>query len=123
MLGRPEDRLVRLHEATREAVDTVFAEVRAGWVCEDVEALFRKTTRKYGFEKKSRLGYAIGIDWTEKTASLRPGDRTVLEPDMTFHLMAGMWYDAWGYVLSEAFRVTETGIASFSALSRDLFVK
>jgi Xaa-Pro aminopeptidase len=85
--------------------------------------LFRKTTRKHGFEKKSRVGYAIGIDWTEKTASLRQGDTTVLEPDQTFHLMAGMWYDDWGYVLSEAFRVTDTGIASFSALSRDLFVK
>ena len=123
VIGKPEDRLVRLHEATREAVDTVFAEVRAGWVCEDVEALFRRTTRKHGFEKKSRVGYAIGIDWTEKTASLRPGDLTVLEPDMTFHLMAGMWYDDWGYVLSETFRVTEAGISSLSALPRDLFVK
>ena len=123
VLGTPEDRLVRLHEATREAVDTVFDTVKAGWACEEVEALHRRTTRKHGFEKKSRVGYAIGIDWTEKTASLRPGDTTLLEPDMTFHLMAGMWYDSWGYVLSEVFRVTDTGIESFSTLSRELFVK
>ncbi|MYZ46329.1 M24 family metallopeptidase [Propylenella binzhouense] len=121
--GTPEERLQRLHLATKEAVDTVFDSVRPGWTCEEVEALFRKTTRKHGFEKKSRVGYAIGIDWTEKTASLRPGDLTVLKPDMTFHLMAGMWYDSWGYVLSEAFRVTEGGIESFSRLPRDLFVK
>jgi Xaa-Pro aminopeptidase len=121
--GKPEDRLARLHAATREAVDAVFDTARAGWTCEEVEALFRRTTRTHGFEKKSRVGYAIGIDWTEKTASLRPGDQTVLVPDATFHLMAGMWYDDWGYVLSETFRVTEDGLKSFSRLPRDLFVK
>ncbi|TKT74589.1 Xaa-Pro peptidase family protein [Aquamicrobium sp. LC103] len=123
VLGKPEDKLTRLHEATRDAFEAVFANVRAGWTCEEVEALYRKTTRKHGFEKKSRVGYAMGIDWTEKTASLRSGDTTVLEPDMTFHLMAGMWYDDWGYVLSEAFRVTDRNIESFSKLSRELFVK
>jgi Xaa-Pro dipeptidase len=123
VLGKPEDRLVSLYEATRDAVDTVFAQVKAGWTCEEVEALYRQTTRKHGFEKKSRVGYAIGIDWTEKTASLRNGDTTELEPDMTFHLMAGMWYDSWGFVQSEVFRVTDSGIESFSTLSRDLFVK
>jgi Xaa-Pro dipeptidase len=121
--GKPEDRLLRLHEATREAVDAVFDTVKAGWTCEEVEALFRRTTRRHGFEKKSRVGYAIGIDWTEKTASLRQGDQTVLVPDSTFHLMAGMWYDDWGYVLSETFRVTEDCLKSFSKLPRDLFVK
>lgn len=122
VVGGPEDKLVRLHDATREAVDAVFDQVKAGWTCEEVEALFRRTTRKHGFEKKSRVGYAIGIDWTEKTASLRWGDLTVLEPDMTFHLMAGMWYDDWGYVMSETFKVADNRIVSFSSLPRDLFI-
>ena len=121
--GEPEPRLVRLHEATREAVDTVFDEVKAGWTCEELEALFRRTTRRNGFEKKSRVGYAIGIDWTEQTASLRSGDTTVLEPDMTFHLMAGMWYDDWGYVMSETFRVTDNGLQTFHEVPRELVVK
>ena len=34
------------------------------------------------------------------------GDTTVLEPDMCFHLMFGMWMDGWGFELSETFRVT-----------------
>lgn len=121
--GKPEDRLVRLHQATLEGVNAVFDNVKAGWCCEEIEALFRKTTRKHGVEKKSRVGYAIGIDWMEKTASNRQGDKTVLEPDMTMHLMAGMWYDDWGYVLSETFRVTDANITSFSKLPRELFVK
>jgi Xaa-Pro dipeptidase len=123
VLGTPELKLLRLHEATLEAVEAVFAEVKAGWTCEEVEALFRRVTRKHGFEKKSRVGYAIGIDWTEKSASLRPGDVTVMEPDMTFHLMAGMWYDDWGYVLSETFRVMDDRIVSFSRLPRELCIK
>lgn len=123
VMGKPKPKLERLHEATKEAVDTVFDRVKAGWTCEELEALFRRGTRKHGFEKKSRVGYAIGIDWTEKTASLRAGDTTVLEPDMTFHLMAGMWYDDWGYVLSETFRVTDKGLKSFSLYPRELIVK
>ena len=122
-LGEPPSKLHDLHKATREGLEVTFETLRPGWACEDVEAAFRKTTRKYGFEKKSRLGYAIGIDWTEVSASLRRGDHTVLEPDMTFHLMCGMWYDDWGYVLSEAFRVTERGAESFSKLPRELFIK
>ena len=122
-LGKPPPKLVHLHEATREGMEVTFDSIAPGWTCEEVEAKFRATTRRHGFEKKSRVGYAIGIDWTEQSASLRPGDRTVLEPDMTFHLMCGMWYDDWGYVLSETFRITETGAELLAALPRELFVK
>jgi Xaa-Pro dipeptidase len=122
-IGEPPKKLQDLHQATREAMEVTFGSLRPGWTCEEVEALVRTTTRRHGYEKKSRVGYAIGIDWTELSASFRPGDMTVLEPDMTFHLMLGMWYDDWGYVLSEAFQVTDRGAKSFSALPRDLFVK
>jgi len=57
------------------------------------------------------------------TASLHPGDRTVLEPDMTFHMMLGFWYDDWGYTLSETFRITDKGGESLAKLPREIFVK
>jgi ectoine hydrolase len=64
---------------------------------------------KAGLEKESRIGYAMGLnyppDWGEHTASLRPGDQTVLEPNMTFHMILGMWMDDYGFECSESFRV------------------
>lgn len=37
---------------------------------------------------------------------------TELKPNMTFHLMLGNWIDEdFGYVISETFRVMESGAA------------
>ena len=51
---------------------------------------FYSVLAKYGIHKDGRTGYPIGVsyppDWGERTMSLRPGDTTVLQPGMTFHL-------------------------------------
>ena len=54
--------------------------------------------------------------------SLRPGDSTVLQPNMTFHLIPGMWLDDWGIEISECIRITETGAEPFCGFDRRLFV-
>ena len=87
----------------------------------------KQTIARYGLEKPSRIGYSIGVNytpnWADHTASLRSGDKTVLEPNMTFHLMLGMWMDGWGYEASETFRVTERGHELFADFPQQLFVK
>ena len=45
---------------------------------------------------------------------------TVLQPNVTFHLMAGMWMDTWGLELSESIRVTENGCELFCNFPRKL---
>jgi ectoine hydrolase len=122
-LGTPPDRLKSIHAATLAGLEEVLAAARPGKTCHELESIFRTTTGRQGWIKNSRIGYSIGIDWTEGTASIAPGDATVLQPSMTFHLMLGMWQDTWGYVLSETFAVTETGAESFSSLPRELFVR
>lgn len=122
-LGKPSDRLRRLHDATVEGMEAAFAKVRPGATCSDVASAFGAATERRGFTKDSRCGYPIGIDWLEPTASLRVGDRTELKLNMTFHLMLGMWVaDDFGYVLSETFRVTKDGSESFAMTPRELFV-
>ncbi|KRQ96855.1 M24 family metallopeptidase [Bradyrhizobium valentinum] len=122
-IGKPSDQLRRVHEGEVAGLEAALAAVKPGAVCGDVAAAFNTTLKKHGFEKTSRCGYAIGIDWTEPTASLKEGDRTVLKPNMTFHLMLGNWIDEdFGYVISETFRVTETGAETFSKLPREVFV-
>jgi Xaa-Pro dipeptidase len=128
-LGEPPARLQDLQDATLEGMEAALDAARAGTTCEAVEAVYQRTIGKHGYAKPSRIGYSIGIgypgmDWNDFTASLKPGDTTVLEPNMTFHLMLGMWMEGWGLVLSETFRVTESGPAeTFSSFERKLFVK
>ncbi|TCU31313.1 M24 family metallopeptidase [Rhizobium azibense] len=122
-IGEPSDQLRRLHDGEVAGLEAALAAVRPGATCGDVAAAFNKTVRKHGFEKESRCGYAIGIEWVEPTASLKEGDLTILKQNMTFHLMLGNWIDEdLGYVISETFRVTETGTETFSKLPRKIFV-
>jgi len=82
---------------------------------------------RHGMEKRSRIGYSVGLgyppDWGEHTMSLRPGDVTPLEPNMTFHMILGMWMDDWGFELSETFRVTDAGAECLCSVPRGLTVK
>jgi Xaa-Pro dipeptidase len=126
-LGRPPEDMERLTSATNEGMEAALASVRPGARCQDVERAWRETISRRGFSKPSRIGYSIGLgyppNWADHTASLRAGDLTVLEPNMTFHLMLGMWMEGWGFELSDTFRVTETGVELLADFPRELFVK
>ena len=103
--------------------------VLTGLVDPDAELVsaWRRAIAKSGLVKESRIGYSTGLnyppDWGEHTMSLRPGDRSVLQPDMTFHMIPGIWQDDWGIEISECFRVTDTGAEPFCTTPRRLFVK
>ena len=81
----------------------------------------------YGIEKDNRTGYSIGAsyppDWGERTMSLRPGDKTVLQENMTFHFMTGLWMQDWGFEITESIRITQTGYECLADVPRELFVK
>ena len=98
-----------------------------GVVCEEVEAAWRRTIERHGIVKESRIGYSTGLnyppDWGESTLSLRPGDRTELQPDMTLHVIPGVWLDDWGIEISECIRITENGAQPFCDFPRELLVK
>lgn len=126
-LGTPPDHLRRLSEGVIEGLKAALQAIRPGVTCEQVEQVWRTTIARHGLEKPSRIGYSVGIgyppDWGEHTLSLRPGDRTVLQPGMTFHLMLGMWLGESGLELSEVVHVTETGAECLADFPRELLVK
>lgn len=123
VLGKPSDRLLRIHEAQLAGLEAGLSVIRAGAVSGEVAKVIHSTTEKHGFKKRSRAGYSIGINWMEKTASVKLGDTTVLEPNMTFHLHLGSWVEEdFGYVLSESIRVTETGVEVLTKAPRQLFM-
>lgn len=122
----PPQKLSDLADITVEGLNLTLDTIRPGMTGEAVERVWREHIAKKGFEKESRIGYSMGLnyppDWGEHTASLRPGDKTELAPGMTFHMILGMWMDNFGFECSESFQVTETGARTFATFDRKLFV-
>ncbi len=126
-LGAPPQKFLDTEKAVLEGIDAALDAARPGNTCEGVEAAWRKVIARHGIEKESRCGYSIGLsyppDWGERTMSLRPGDRTVLEEGMCFHLIPAIWQDDWGLEITESFQVTAAGAEPFCDYPRRLFVK
>jgi ectoine hydrolase len=127
-LGKnPPSKLVELADHTVEGLNLTLEAIKPGMPAEAVELVWREHIAKAGLEKASRIGYAMGLnyppDWGEHTASLRPGDRTILKRNMTFHMILGMWMDDYGFECSESFRISEDGCETFADVPRKLFVK
>lgn len=127
VIDKPSEEMQHLADVVIEGINVALDAVKPGVTCEEVELAWRRTIEKSGIVKESRIGYSMGLnyppDWGEHTASLRPEDRTVLEPNMTFHMIPGIWLEHIGIEISESFRVTENGYEVFADFPRELFVK
>lgn len=121
-LGTPPARLREIDMIVRESFEAALPAVRTGARCSDVYAAFWKTFSGRGVRKDSRIGYGIGIDWTEGSYSLQHDDHRELRADSTVHLILGIWEPEEGYVFSETLRVTDRGAESFCTLPRQLYV-
>ena len=126
-LGQPTQTFLDAEKAILEGMDAGLEAAKPGNSCEDIAIAFFTVLKRYGIEKDNRTGYPIGLsyppDWGERTMSLRLGDRTVLEPNMTFHFMTGLWMEDWGMETTESIVITETGVACLTDYPRKLFVK
>ena len=126
-LGQPPQKYLDVEKAVLEGIEAGLEAAKPGNFAEDIEAAWRKTISKYGYEKDSRCGYAIGLsyppDWGERTVSFRKGDKTVLEPNMTFHFMPALWFDDWGLETTESIVITDSGVETLANVPRKLFVK
>ena len=127
LLGKPEQKKVDAMRATNEALDAGISAVKPGNRADDVAQAFWTILDKYNIKKESRTGYSIGIgyppDWGEHTLNISKGDQTILEPNITFHMIAVMQFGDWGVEASESIRVTENGCETFCNLSRELHIK
>jgi len=126
-LGKPTQTFLNAEQAVLEGMEAGLEQARVGNTCEDIALAFFRVLKKFGIEKDNRTGYPIGLsyppDWGERTMSLRPGDKTVLEENMTFHFMTGLWMDDWGFEITESIRIGATGPECLSNVPRKLFVK
>lgn len=127
-LGEPPDYLRRAEAALIEGLEAGLDAARAGNRACDIANALAKPLEAAGIERGARCGYPIGLsyppDWGERTISLRSEDTTLLEPDMTFHFMPGLWMKDWGIEITESIRIRAEGPAeTFCNRPRKLFVK
>lgn len=126
-LGTPPQYYLEAEKAVLEGMEAGLAAAKPGNTCEDVAIAFFDVLERYGITKDNRTGYPIGLsyppDWGERTMSLRRGDKTVLQPNMTFHFMTGLWQDSWGLELTESIVITPGGAETLANLDRSLVIK
>jgi ectoine hydrolase len=124
---KPSKQLTDTAKWTIDGLNAELAAVKPGTTCEEVDQAFRKAIAHTGITKESRSGYSMGLgyppDWGEHTCCMRPSDRTVIQPDMTFHIITGIWMDTWGFEISESLVVTETGYDLLTHYPRELIIK
>ena len=127
LLGKPDQKKIDTMKRTREALQAGIDTTKPGNTADDVAQAFWKVLDKYGIEKKSRTGYSIGIgyppDWGEHTLNIQKGDKTVLQKNVCFHMIAVMQFGEWGVESSESVRVTENGAENFYEFPSDLHIK
>lgn len=121
-LGEPPARAKHLHQAALAGFLAQIEVIKPGVKCSDVAQAFHRAFKPYGVRKESRSGYSIGLDWTDGGCSFQADDHTVIQPNMTFHVLIGIFEKDDGYVFSETVRVTDNGVKSFSGISRDMLI-
>ncbi|MDV3123997.1 M24 family metallopeptidase [Mycobacterium sp. 21AC1] len=123
-IGSVPRELDRLAGLTVEGLTLAIDAIRPGLTAGEIADVYWRFLEKHSLVKNSRLGYSIGIgyppDWGEGTVSIRREDTTVLEPNMTFHFIAGMWLQGHSCEFSESLRVTERGTEVFTQAPRRL---
>lgn len=126
-LGRPSQVFLDIEKAVLEGMEEALDVARAGNRCEDVANKFLGVLARHGIEKNNRCGYPIGLsyppDWGERTMSFRPGDKTILQPGMTFHFMTGIWLDTMGFEITESIVINEGAPECLANVPRRLLVK
>jgi len=126
-LGEAPQRMQEITDIVIEGLEETLDFIKPGVTCEAVEEKWRNSIAKGGLVDASRLGYAFGLnyppDWGEQVASMRPKDKTVLQENMTFHLIPIIWQDEIGFEMSSAIRITENGCEEFYDFPKKLYTK
>ena len=126
-LGNPTQTFLDAEKAVLEGMEAGLEKACVGNTCEDIALAFFKVLKKYGIIKDNRTGYPIGLsyppDWGERTMSLRPGDTSILQENMTFHFMTGLWMEYWGFEITESIRIVENGPECLANVPRKMVIK
>ena len=132
LLGDLTRSMQKAQERMQLALKELTSVMRPGMTVSDVDGIVRHivSDNDIGARLVTRAGYSIGIafppSWDEGyIISLMPGDFSILEEGMTFHVIPWMWgVDGDKTVgISDTLRITEDGCESFFTLDKEFSVK
>ncbi|MCL5994517.1 MAG: Xaa-Pro peptidase family protein [Chloroflexi bacterium] len=123
-IGEPGDEMKHVYEIVKQANAAGRAAVRPGILAEDVDHAAREVIERAGYGPyfTHRTGHGLGLEGHEAPYMVK-GDKTVLQPGMTFTVEPGIYIEGKGGVRIEDDMVvtTESG-ESLTTFSRDLIV-
>ncbi len=122
VVGEPGERLRAVHGVVAEAQRVATEAVRPGVEIESVDRAARTLIDAAGFGDRfvHRTGHGIGLEVHEPPYATT-GDRTVLEPGMTFSVEPGIYLEGeLGVRIEDIVAVTDDGVESLNTTSRDL---
>lgn len=103
------DEAAKVQQAAIDAQQAAIASIRPGVTAESVAEAANEIYREHGFETGYRTGRSIGMSYLE-SPELKTGDKTILQPGMTFAVDGGISVDGeLGGRIGDSIVVTETG--------------
>jgi len=127
VVGRATERQRFLAGTVIAALDAAIDAIRPGVTSAQVDQACRAVFERAGlgqyFDHRTAYGIGIGFppNWAEgRFLALRPGDPTVLEPGMTFHLVPSLFMPEGGFMASESVAVSEDGCEVLTRYPREL---
>lgn len=103
------DEAAEVQQAAIDAQQAAIAAMRPGVTAESIAAAADEVYRERGYETGYRTGRSIGMAYLE-SPELKKGDKTILQPGMTFAVDGGISVDGrLGGRIGDSVVVTETG--------------
>lgn len=121
-VGRIDDAAARVQQAAIDAQQAAIAAIRPGVAAQDVAAAANAVYAERGYTTGYRTGRSIGVAYLE-APELKDGDRTILQPGMTFAVDGGISIDGQtAGRIGDSIVVTETGCEYLTQYKREIMV-
>ena len=116
------DEAIEVQQAAIDAQQAAIAAIRPGVTAESVAEAANEIYRERGYETGYRTGRSIGMSYLE-APELKAGDKTVLQPGMTFAVDGGISVDGeLGGRIGDSIVVTDTGSEYLTHYKREILI-
>jgi len=121
-VGNPPKEYLKIYNTVKQAQEAGKQSIKPGRTCEEIDRIVRNIIKEKGYSQYfiHRTGHGIGLDFHEEPYIVE-GNKTVLEPGMTFSIEPGIYISGkYGVRIEDCVIVTKEGSESFTNLNHDL---
>ena len=116
------DAAAKVQQTVIDAQQAAIAAIRPGVSAESIAQAANEVYKEHGYEAGYRTGRSIGMAYLE-SPELKQGDKTILQPGMTFAVDGGISVDGeLGGRIGDSIVVTESGSDYITSYPREILV-